>query len=96
MPFAATLTPEQKDTALHADDPALAPSMDMSDMENKKASSDIDVRHLESLKVSDDELVGSLTYNQLSLYEKKSYVDPPLDRKTLFPTYAASISTGFS
>ena len=39
-------------------------------MEMKQNSNNYD--QLESLKVSDDQLVGKLTYNQLSLYEKKS------------------------
>jgi len=51
------------------------PAMDDHDgmnkaMEMKQNSHNFD--QLESLKVSDDQLVGKLTYNQLSLYEKKS------------------------
>lgn len=39
-------------------------------MELKQASNSYD--HLESLKVDDSQLVGKLTYDQLTLYEKKS------------------------
>ncbi|GAA5909478.1 uncharacterized protein JCM6883_003959 [Sporobolomyces salmoneus] len=39
-------------------------------MELKQASNRFD--HLDSLKVADDTLVGKLTYDQLTLYEKKS------------------------
>lgn len=67
MPVEPTLTPLQKDTALH--DSPLAPSFD-ADLKLSPSETE----QLENLKVSDDELVGSLTYQQLSLYEKKSCV----------------------
>lgn len=67
MPVEPTLTPLQKDTALH--DSPLAPSFD-ADLKLSPSETE----QLENLKVSDDELVGNLTYQQLSLYEKKSCV----------------------
>ncbi|GAA5988451.1 hypothetical protein JCM10908_003571 [Rhodotorula pacifica] len=70
MTVPATLSPEQKDTALN-DSPMLAPA-EINDADLKKSTSDSDLRHLEDLKISDDELFGDLTYNKLSLYEKKS------------------------
>ncbi|GAA5881567.1 hypothetical protein JCM3774_005351 [Rhodotorula dairenensis] len=70
MSVPATLSPEQKDVALN-DSPILAPS-EINDVDGKKSTSESDLQHLEDLKVSDDELFGDLTYNQLSLYEKKS------------------------
>lgn len=88
MTVPATLSPEQKDTALN-DSPTIAPS-EINDVDVKTSTSESDLRHLEDLKVSDDELFGSLTYNQLSLYEKKSCV-PALanSRKKTFSADAA-------
>ncbi|BGP11891.1 hypothetical protein JCM10049v2_007811 [Rhodotorula toruloides] len=65
MPVEPTLTPLQKDTALH--DSPIAPSFD-ADLKLSRSEAE----QLENLKVSDEELVGSLTYQQLTLYEKKS------------------------
>ncbi|GAA5939243.1 hypothetical protein JCM3775_007166 [Rhodotorula graminis] len=61
----ATLSKEQRDTALN-DEPTIAPPID-ADIKHSDAAS-----RLEHLRVSDDELVGKLKYEQLSLYEKKS------------------------
>lgn len=84
MTVPATLSPEQKDTAL-TDSPMLAPS-EINDVDAKASTSESDLRHLEDLKVSDDELFGDLTYNQLSLYEKKSCVpDLQTRAKKTFP-----------
>ncbi|GAA5824280.1 hypothetical protein JCM3770_000921 [Rhodotorula araucariae] len=60
-----TLTQDQRDTALNPS-PTIAPSMD-ADLKELPSQS-----RLDSLRISDDELVGKLTYDQLSLYEKKS------------------------
>ncbi|BGO96171.1 hypothetical protein NBRC10512_006676 [Rhodotorula toruloides] len=65
MPVEPTLTPLQKDTALH--DSPIAPSFD-ADLKLSRSEAE----QLDNLKVSDEELVGSLTYQQLTLYEKKS------------------------
>ncbi|BGP28095.1 MFS transporter, sugar transporter [Rhodotorula toruloides] len=65
MPVEPTLTLLQKDTALH--DSPIAPSFD-ADLKLSPSKAE----QLENLRVSDDELVGSLTYQQLTLYEKKS------------------------
>ena len=62
-----TLTKEQRDTSLN-DAPTVAPTMDADIKHGDSAS------RLEHLRVSDDELVGKLKYEQLSLYEKKSCV----------------------
>ena len=83
MTVPATLSPEQKDTALN-DSPTIAPS-EINDVDAKASTSESDLRHLEDLKVSDDELFGDLTYNQLSLYEKKSYAQPETRAKKTFP-----------
>lgn len=56
--------PYKKDATLDDND-GLTKAMEM-----KQASNRYD--HLASLKVEDDQLVGNLTYEQLSLYEKKS------------------------
>lgn len=94
MTVPATLSPEQKDTALN-DSPTIAPS-EINDVDAKASTSESDLRHLEDLKVSDDELFGDLTYNQLSLYEKKSYVpNQKLARKRPSPLTSLLAATGF-
>uniref|UniRef100_A0A0K3CCV8 BY PROTMAP: gi/472583833/gb/EMS21457.1/ MFS transporter, sugar transporter [Rhodosporidium toruloides NP11] n=1 Tax=Rhodotorula toruloides TaxID=5286 RepID=A0A0K3CCV8_RHOTO len=72
MPVEPTLTPLQKDTALH--DSPIAPSFD-ADLKLSRSQAE----QLENLKVSDDELVGGLTYQQLTLYEKKSCINREMD-----------------
>lgn len=42
-----------------------------------KKHENLSVDQLEHLKVNDDELVGNLTFNQLSLFEKKSVLVRP-------------------
>ncbi|KAJ8291268.1 MFS siderochrome iron transporter 1 [Rhodotorula toruloides] len=72
MPVEPTLTPLQKDTALH--DSPIAPSFD-ADLKLSRSEAE----QLDNLKVSDEELVGSLTYQQLTLYEKKSCINREMD-----------------
>lgn len=94
MTVPATLSPEQKDTALN-DSPTIAPS-EINDIDAKASASESDLRHLEDLKVSDDELFGDLTYNQLSLYEKKSCVrNYGLNRKRPSPLTSLFAAAGF-
>lgn len=93
MAIPPQLSAEQKDTALNQDPQAAAPAYnDMSDVDMKKSSSSS--RELESLRVSDDELVGNLTYSQLSLYEKKSCVAGFPSRDRGFPTYLDLLIAG--
>ncbi|GAA5999551.1 hypothetical protein JCM5350_005332, partial [Sporobolomyces pararoseus] len=57
--------PHKTNDAAFDDNDALRSAMEL-----KQASNSYD--HLESLKVDDSQLVGKLTYDQLTLYEKKS------------------------
>lgn len=61
------LSEEQRDASIN--DSPVAPSMD-ADLKSSES-------RLEYLRVPDDELVGSMVYSQLSLYEKKSCVPLP-------------------